>query len=283
MARVIAVHGIGQQVKGAHTLHADWLPALRDGLARADVTRFAADDLACTFYGDLFRPAGAKALAGPAYDARDVESGWELQFLEALWAEASRVEPSVPGPAVAGKARTSTLAQRALGALAASRFFVGLVERVMVADLKQVRAYLHDDDVRSRVHDRVAAAFSNDTTVVIGHSLGSVIAYEVLAANPDLEVEMLVTLGSPLGIPNLIFDRLRPAPLNGKGAWPGTTRRWVNVADRGDVVALTKELAPSFGDRVEDRLVHNGAMAHDARPYLTAVDTGLAIAAGLQA
>ena len=49
--------------------------------------------------------------------------------------------------------------------------------------------------------------------MLVGHSLGSVVAYEALCANPEWPVRMLVTLGSPLGIPNLIFDRLEPAPL----------------------------------------------------------------------
>lgn len=59
-------------------------------------------------------------------------------------------------------------------------------------------------------------------------------------------------------------------------------RGWTNIADRGDVVALAKDLAPVFGHRVTDVLVHNGARAHDVRPYLTARETGQAIASALR-
>jgi hypothetical protein len=55
----------------------------------------------------------------------------------------------------------------------------------------------------------------------------------------------------------------------------------VNVADRGDVVALVKQLAGRFGARVADHQVDNGARAHDASRYLTALETGRGIAAGL--
>ena len=55
----------------------------------------------------------------------------------------------------------------------------------------------------------------------------------------------------------------------------------MNVADAGDVVALVKDLRPLFGGRVACYLVHNGSHAHDVRPYLTAAETGAAIAAGL--
>src|SRR4029077_2623471 len=99
-------------------------------------------------------------------------------------------------------------------------------ERAMLFDLQQVRRYLTDPVVRSAVQDRVAAAVDNDTRVVVGHSLGSVVAYEVLCAYPEWPVRSLVTLGSPLGIRNLIFDRLMPEPVaaaSGRmtGVWPG--------------------------------------------------------------
>ena len=99
------------------------------------------------------------------------------------------------------------------------------------------------------------AAVDEDTWVVVGHSLGSVVAYEALCAHPEWPVRALVTLGSPLGIRNLIFERLVPAPVIGKtgklaGAWPGRAQAWTNVADAADVVALTKDLRPLFGPDV---------------------------------
>jgi hypothetical protein len=42
-----------------------------------------------------------------------------------------------------------------------------------------------------------------------------------------------------------------------------------------------QELAPAFGRRVDDVPVHNGAKAHDVRPYLTARETGLVIGKAL--
>jgi hypothetical protein len=102
-----------------------------------------------------------------------------------------------------------------------------------------------------------------------------------LCARPH-GVRALVTLGSPLGIRNLIFDRLEPAPVDGLGAWPGPDDLvWTNVVDRGDVVALEKDLRGRFGDRVRNVVVHNGSHAHHAAAYLTDRLTGAAIAGGL--
>ena len=185
-------------------------------------------------------------------------------------------------------ARTPGGVQAALRALSGSAFFAGLADRVMLFDLQQVRRYMTDPQVRRAVLGRVAAGVGADTRVLVGHSLGSVVAYEALCAHPEWPVRALVTLGSPLGIRNLIFDRLMPAPAAGvsggvRGAWPGGVRSWVNVADAGDVVALVKDLRPLFGGQVACYLVHNGSHAHEVRPYLTAAETGAAIAAGLAA
>jgi pimeloyl-ACP methyl ester carboxylesterase len=211
-----------------------------------------------------------------------VDDPVELALLDAWWREAARVDPTVAVQQTPTRGRTPAWVQRALYALSGSAYFAGLGERALVGALKQVRAYLTDDGTRARVQQRVRAAISSQTSVVVGHSLGSVAGYEVLCATPGLPVRAFVTLGSPLGIPNLVFDRLTPTPVNGKGAWPGAVREWTNVADEGDVVALTKALAPRFSGPVVDVLVHNGAKAHDVRPYLTARETGLALLAGLR-
>ncbi|WP_163010644.1 hypothetical protein [Streptomyces dangxiongensis] len=55
-------------------------------------------------------------------------------------------------------------------------------------------------------------------------------------------------------------------------------KRWINIADHGDAVTLIKELAPEFGTRIQDQKVNNGAHTPDVRPYLTARETGLALA-----
>jgi hypothetical protein len=283
MAKILGVHGIGQQLKGPNTLRDEWLPALRDGLALAGVNQLHEDDLSCAFYGCLFRRPGTMAVGDYPYDASDVDDAWEQELLMAWWAEAALIDPAVPPPNPPAKtmARTPRWAQRALDSLSHSRFFTGVAERAMVGDLKQVRAYMTDNDIRHKVCERVADAVSDDTRVLIGHSLGAVVVYEALCAHPEWPVTTFVSLGAPLGIRNLIFERLRPAPQDGMGAWPGAVERWVNVADAGDVVALVKDLRPQFGERVGNQLVHNGATAHNIRPYLTAKETGHAIAAGL--
>jgi hypothetical protein len=283
MARVLCVHGIGQQGKGADTLHAEWAPALRDGMRRAGCEEAGladAGEIRCVFYGDVFRPGGRQLAIGDPWLTPADATDFDRELLMAWWRGAAESDPAVIDPDARALVRVPGSVQAGLRALSHSAFFAGLAERTMLFDLQQVRRYLLDPAVRGAVQDRVAASVGADTRVVVGHSLGSVVAYEALCAHPEWPVRSLVTLGSPLGIRNLVFDRLVPAPARGNGR-PAGVRAWVNVADAGDVVALVKDLRPLFGSGVACYLVHNGSRAHDVKPYLTSAETGAAIAAGL--
>ncbi|MCX4650264.1 MULTISPECIES: hypothetical protein [unclassified Streptomyces] len=119
-------------------------------------------------------------------------------------------------------------------------------ERALCALILEVHAYTSRPQTRAAARDRVAAAIAGcGSRVVVSHSLGTVVAYETLHAYPDLEVELLVTLGSPLGLPSL-SRTLEPALRHGKGAKPHRVGRWVNIADVGDLVALPSELGGMF-------------------------------------
>lgn len=287
VAQVVGVHGVGQQHQGPLQLQRSWEPCLVDGLTLAGGTTGGVT-FQSAFYGDLFRPPG-HPLGGhePIHDAADVEPGFEAELLVRWWEEAARVDSAVISPDSTVLIGVPTVVQRALDALSNSKFFAGLAERALISDLKQVRRYFAERELRRAAVRRVAAAVARDTRVIVGHSLGSVVAWEALCAHPEWSIDTFVTLGSPLGIRRLIFDQLDPPPRAERsggplmGAWPVPARRWVNIADEGDVVALVKDLRPRFGRRVEGFLVDNGAHVHDARPYLCAVETGRAIADSL--
>ncbi|MEV8363894.1 antibiotic ABC transporter ATP-binding protein [Streptomyces niveus] len=310
MARVVFVHGVGKQYLSEDSLVRDIVPELRGGIrlamaeaaaragAGADgaVAVPAPEDVAVAFYGDLFRPAGTRA-DDENFQAADVESDLEFELLMAWWTEAARTDPQVPAPDESGTRGTVGWAaaqglrlktvRRALDALTGAQFLEGVRDRVLIGNLKQVVRYLTDPDIRTRSQAAVAAHLTPDTRVVVAHSLGTVLAYEALCAaaargeDADLDVRMLVTLGSPLGMRGVVLSRLRPAPVDGRAVWPRNLRAWTNIADTTDIVAVVREIAPAFGPAVDDLVVHNGTHMHDATRYLTAIETGRAIAAGL--
>jgi hypothetical protein len=288
VARVVVVHGIGQQTEGGLTLHDRFFSALADGVVRGGGF-VQPQDVVFASYGDLFREQAEVLSPVPYFDADEVEEGYESELLLAWWQRAADVDSRVVPPGEEVLARAPVWASRALAAMSRARFLAGVSDRLLIGNLKQVHRYFTYPGLRSEIRSAVADSIANDTKVVVAHSLGSVVAYEVLCAAPEPVSPglSLVTLGSPLGLPNLVFDRLQPEPRprggGVRGHWPGPVQAWTNIADEGDVVAAVEDLRPLFGDQVRQIRVHNGSHAHDMRPYLTESMTGAAIVAGLNA
>lgn len=294
MTVIVGVHGIGQQLKGERILHREWCASLLDGLTRAGMESPQETLLTCAFYGDLFRQPGSKSTSElEPFEASDVEKGLEQELLLAMWEAAAGSHREVQGPAAETKGLKrfgQRVIQDALSELAGIDFFAKVADRAMatmiepwiITNLKQFRAYLLDADMKQKIRARVEKAVDDDTRVLIGHSLGSIVAYECLCAHSNWPITTFVTLGSPLGIPHVIFDRLDPRPTDGVGAWPGSVKYWYNIADVTDIVALVKQLRAHFDRRIIDESVNNGTTAHDVSPYLAAEETGRAIALGVR-
>lgn len=289
MAKIVGIHGIAQQYKGGTELSGEWLPALKDGLiaaGRPDLSDAVGEaNVRVAFFGNLFRPRGAMGVELPPFTASDLVSEEEVALLTQFYDQAVALEPDLGPPTGAlGPIRVGVevMAERLLR----SRTFARVAERAFVGNLKQVSRFLDEPTTKEKVLARVAEEIDDSTRIVIGHSLGSIVAYEYLCRYQPSGIEVFLTLGSPLGIPNMIFDRLTPPPRAGRGAWPGAVKRWVNIADLDDVVALRKQLADLFPpppgvDPLVDELVDNGNTPHAIRPYLNAAQTGAALITAL--
>ena len=70
--------------------------------------------------------------------------------------------------------------------------------------LDDVESYFGNARRRSGRTQRTekAVVATGDDVILLGHSLGSVVAYELLRERPSLPVRMLITLGSPLWSPD---------------------------------------------------------------------------------
>jgi len=104
--------------------------------------------------------------------------------------------------------------------------------------------------------------------LIIGHSMGSVVAYDSLwdlthiEQNPE-RVDLFLTIGSPLGM-RFTQQRLRGVHEKGTGRYPHDIRKWINVASMGDLTALDPTLYDDFQDMVHLGMIesitdlHNG-------------------------
>ena len=151
MAKIVGVHGIAQEFRGSHTISAEWLPSLKDGLKLAGTELESDTDFRCAFYGDIFR-GKSKAIGIPNYDVNDVDCDWEKELLQSWWQETERVENNHPNvDSIPGEKSTPKIIQRALSGLSESRFFGGIAEKLVIFYLKQVGSYLHDQKLKQQI------------------------------------------------------------------------------------------------------------------------------------
>ncbi len=98
----------------------------------------------------------------------------------------------------------------------------------------------------------------NEPVLLIGHSLGSVIAYDALWELSHEEglhgkVDFL-TLGSPLGM-HYVQRQLMGFRNSEHITYPTLIRRWINLSSEGDVIALERNFQASFGSMLQQGLV----------------------------
>lgn len=135
----------------------------------------------------------------------------------------------------------------------------------MKSTIEETRRYFenHDgiaDRVRGLLTVRLKESFAaNETVLLIGHSLGSVISYDALWSLTHEEhascgVDLFLTLGSPLGV-NFVQHRLRGHDRTGSERYPHCINHWINVASVGDLTALDASLRNDFHEMLDLGLI----------------------------
>lgn len=142
-----------------------------------------------------------------------------------------------------------------------------LASERMEVHLRDLRRYeVNKDGVADRVREMLkivllAASGSGRPVLLIGHSMGSIIAFDALwelshsHGNP-VEIDLLMTMGSPLG-QRFMQRRLRGHGSKGRDRYPANIRRWKNFTAVGDLTAIDPELANDFGEMVQLGLVES--------------------------
>jgi hypothetical protein len=307
MAHVVLVHGIANETEAADTIEASWLPALAGGVRIAGFPAISDKlwrngmvsdgfEVRAAFYGNLFRPKGAQGDAqldpdvATANGARDLALEWlqraavrsvcadEPADAEGALAELGLAET---GQAMGLRSVERDVIKRLARLPWFARLGMAIAERFIVRALTQVTAYLTDEAVRAAAQQALLALIDDRTRVVIGHSLGSIVAYES-CFRMTRPLPLLLTIGSPLGLQTIVYQRLRPQP----PVFPPHVTRWVNVADPDDLVAAEPDLNAGFSRAssppIESVTINNSSRPHDPSPYLTAVEVGRPVGESLK-
>src|SRR5512137_1952106 len=275
---VIFIHGIGNKPE-ASILKCQWDRALF-GAEMGDRTRLAywvdrerypsPEDGTCAD-GERLRPPEPEwpAIGGASIRSVREEPPLRPADQRRLDALADRMLAAAASPK-AGDKRAKVLPFKPVRAIVTR-----LITRLFLHD---VRDFLFDAERRARMEDtlRRRIAAGGGPFIVVAHSQGSMIAYDVLRSlkREDADVRLFVTIGSPLGMDE-VQDVLKE--VGGPLRVPECVARWVNVAERLDPVALDPELKGEFarngrGVQVEDVAVRNPdwqANPHSSTGYLS--------------
>jgi hypothetical protein len=134
--------------------------------------------------------------------------------------------------------------------------------------------------IKQRMIDLMApvGTMPPEPTVVVAHSLGCVIAYDVLSSIV-CNIPLFVTIGCPLGLPPVQAE-LRRLFATQKLLAPPMVQRWANFSDELDPVALVHKINGLFGTgqivkgalSIDDQIVKNPMaplQPHSILGYLT--------------
>lgn len=238
--RLVLVHGRAQQRKDPVVLHREWTDALGVGFDRAGVDN-PITGVAFAYYGDLLADLVDRverdlpdeiAARGPGSGPPNYALT-QRSILADLVAGAGITEEQVTAELGDVAARDPQNWGWVLAAVRTLSRIPGLDSRVIDTWLRDVSLYVTNAAVQRAVDRVVTAELDANPFVLVAHSLGTVVSYNVLRS-PERTAPCrgMVTLGSPLGIA-AIRNRLR-SPIT----YPPDLASWFNAYDRADIVAL---------------------------------------------
>lgn len=148
---------------------------------------------------------------------------------------------------------------------------LGVSGSVDLPSFRQARNYVSIDAIRAQVLKHILSKLpSSGRLVIVGHSLGSVIAADLLRYLPvELRVDGMVTIGSPLANGRFDVDRIRDALKEP----PSNLGWWVNFWNTTDLVAAHRGVSSVFPWMVDFRISTGAPMgkrAHSANEYFGA-------------
>jgi hypothetical protein len=265
--RLLLVHGRSQGGKNPVMLAAEWRRALGLGVAAIGKTLPGGLEVDFPFYGNALdeftaqfdlaadEVATKKGVGGAdefADFAKEIaEEAKEAKGILDEHVRADMVARHGPQAVTKGPENWEWV-QSIISIL--DNFAPGATEKTFSLFLRDIFLYTRRNAVRRAIDKIVADKLTDEPTAVVGHSLGSVVAYNVLRAGNKKSVRAFVTVGSPLGIRGINSSLETP--------WKNVAgvHGWLNAFDPRDVVALNPLDSTFFG--VQPEIVNDGTLVN---------------------
>jgi endonuclease G, mitochondrial len=281
---LVFLHGRGHEECDPEEVRRNWAAGLNCGLTRAGLPTIVPSDACFPFYGrrlvDAMRPLEAlhrspRVAVGDPVEAAAPAAGSTRRLYEQLIVEAA-AKAGLPPARAASLEGIGDAVHHGLSWLADT---TDLDRLTIAAVFGDVAAYLDDRRVREAVLDCVLQEMPRSgRLVLVSHSLGTVVAMDLLTRlDPAVEVDLLVTAGSPLGLDS-VFERL----ISGGPYRPDRVARWFNAWCPIDPVAIGCPLGDRWQDGPDEAPVVNATgRAHDIDEYLAHAEVAQEIGVSL--
>jgi hypothetical protein len=233
---IIGIHGLANK-PAADVKKEWWKSALLEGLERNCARTSDQLPFDFVYWADLrYDPAVTFQQNLEPYYRDDTQTGPFPSYASHKWVEIFNNITSVIGEEISFLDMHTGVAR------------VG--DFILERDLQDLAAYYEDQNFRNtarqRLHDKLRE-HAGKRIMLIAHSMGSIIAYDVLRslgreASPP-SIDHFVTIGSPLGMPHV---KMKIYEENDLVRTPTIVGRWTNFADRRDIVAVDAKLADDY-------------------------------------
>ncbi|MBF6465690.1 trypsin-like peptidase domain-containing protein [Nocardia beijingensis] len=267
LSHLLFLHGRSQQGRDPEVLRREWTAGLNKGLTLAGISPVDPADAYFPFYGDRLAALlqtresavlDPEAMAVDRAEAMAPATPQGRRLYEELLQGAAE-DAGMPvdhefaaeeGLGAFGSAIVGRL-QRQLSWIAAR---CDLDDIIIAQVFRDVATYLTDERIRQDVLACVLETVPPaGRLVLVSHSLGTVVAMDLLTRlAPELDVAVLVTAGSPLGL-DAVHDKLL---VRGPHR-PERVRNWTNAWAAVDPIAIGCPLRDTWQGQLEEFPVDN--------------------------
>jgi len=253
---IIGIHGLGNKPP-KEILESWWNQSLREGFRRINNPRVFLN-FELVYWADLVHP---KPLDINITDEEDPH------YLEEYYMPARKIKHTQP----------SSLRKKLMGYLEKQMDklflnddmtlnFSSISDKFINRYFKDLETYYMDSknngdadkvSIRDQIRERLADVLKKHKTkeiLLLSHSMGSIVAYDVLTQSvPDVEIDTLITAGSPLGLPIIVgrifAEQHRTFETVDKVRTPDNVNRsWFNFSDLEDRIAIDPTLHDDFAE-----------------------------------
>ena len=280
--KLVLVHGRDQAAQDPARLRQQWIAAIRQGLGPDREWILDQVEIEFPYYGDILQhyvesPETLLAQSGSRIGlAEDPDFlAFEASALEGARHKLGLTDEQVEKHLSSGLLdRGDPLGWEWVQAILRALDDIPGVDRSLLEMLtRDAFVYLYRSAAREAVNAEVQKAIPDEPCIVIGHSLGTMVAFDALRKRAaPAQVPLYLTVGSPMGSP---AKRSALAPIDS----PAGVTRWYNAFDERDVVALYPlderhfPVQPPIDN--DNRLRNRTPNHHGVEGYLSSAELGL--------